>query len=155
MESKFFDQPFLRNRILKIRHFIKKIFWAPKNIWRTLEDVKLNFGQLSFSTPSPFFCSLRSYWALKCLENIWPKIFCPKILLFKTSITSQGVEKWTWCRKRKLSEIQFYIFSGPPNIFWGSKYFFIEMPHFQNAISQKGLIKKFWFQWEMVTLTCL
>ena len=65
------------------------------------------------------------------------------------------MEKWAWCRKRKLSKIQFYIFKGPPNIFWGSKYFFIEMSNFQNAISQKGLIEKFWFQWEMVTLTCL
>ena len=73
---------FLRYPGSKIWIFKIKNIWAPENIWRTLEDVKLNFGQLLFSTPSPFFHSLRSYWALKCLENIWPKIFGLKILLF-------------------------------------------------------------------------
>ena len=85
------------------------------------------------------------------LNIFWQNIFWK----FQSSITQKGVEKSIWCRKQKLSRIQFYIFYGPPNIFWGSKYFFIEMSNFQNAISQKGLIEKFWFQWEMVTLTCL
>ena len=82
-------------------------------------------------------------------------------MLYQSSCSSiiftapQGVGKWTWYRKRKLSEIQFLYLVRSSKYFWGLKIFFIEMSNFQNAISQKGLIEKFWFQWEMFTLTCL
>ena len=71
---------FLRYPGSKIWIFKIKNIWAPKNIWRTLEDVKSNFGQLSFSTPSWFFDSLRSYWALKN-QYFGVKIFLSKYFL--------------------------------------------------------------------------
>ena len=51
--------------------------------------------------------------------------------LFQSSITQKGVEKSIWCRKRKLPEIQFYIYCGPPNIFQGSNIFDFEDLNFQ------------------------
>ena len=71
---------FLRKMLSKIWNFKIKNIWPPKNIWRTLEDVKSNFGQLSFSTPSWFFDSLRSYWALKN-QYFGVKIFLSKYFL--------------------------------------------------------------------------
>ena len=68
---------FLRKMLSKISNFKIKNIWPPKNIWRTLEDVKSNFGQLLFSTSSWFFHSLRSYWALK-KSMFWGKIFLSK-----------------------------------------------------------------------------
>ena len=71
---------FLRYPGSKIWIFKIKNIWHPENIWRTLEDVKSNFGQLSFSTPSWFFDSLRSYWALKN-QYFGVKIFLSKYFL--------------------------------------------------------------------------
>ena len=71
---------FLRKMLSKIWNFKIKNIWPPKNIWKTLRDVKSNFGQLSFSTPSWFFHSQRSYWALK-KSMFWGKIFLSKYFL--------------------------------------------------------------------------
>ena len=84
---------FLRYPGSKIWIFKIKNIWAPKNIWRTLEDVKSNFEQLSFSTPSWFFHSLRSYWALKFSKNIWTKIFWPQNIDFLKLNNSSGSQK--------------------------------------------------------------
>ena len=77
----FSISPFWEIAFWKLDISIKNYF-DPKKYLEDPKDVKLNFRQLLFSTPSPFSHSLRSYWALKCLENIWPKIFGHKILLF-------------------------------------------------------------------------
>ena len=62
------------------------------------------------------------------------------MLLFQISITQMGVEKLIWCRKQKLSRIQFYIFIGPPNIFQGSNIFY-----FENLKSLQVVVNAFLF----------
>ena len=84
---------FLRKMLSKIWNFKIKNIWPPKNIWRTLGDVKSNFGQLLFSTSSWFFHSLRSYWALKFSKNIWTKIFWPQNIDFLKLNNSSGSQK--------------------------------------------------------------
>ena len=45
-ELKFFDEPFRKYLSLKISNLNIKNILPLKNFWRTLEDVKSNFGQL-------------------------------------------------------------------------------------------------------------
>ena len=52
LELKFFAEPFGKYLSFKILNFNIKNILPLKNILRTLEDVKSNFGQLFFSTPS-------------------------------------------------------------------------------------------------------
>ena len=50
----------LRKMLSKYWNCYRKICWQIKNIWRTLEDVKSNSGQLLFSSPNWFF---HSHWS--------------------------------------------------------------------------------------------
>ena len=50
----------LRKMLSKYWNCYRKNIWQLKNIWRTLEDVKSNSGQLLFSSPNWYF---HSYWS--------------------------------------------------------------------------------------------
>ena len=50
----------VRKMLLKYWNCYRKNIWQLKNIWRTLEDVKSNSGQLLFSSPNWYF---HSYWS--------------------------------------------------------------------------------------------
>ena len=107
LESKFFDQGLKKYLSLKISNFNIKNIWPLKNILRTLGDVKLNFGQLLFSTPSCFFTlgwarhlwkfqkivekkylaptdiqNCRAGWGVQTIERIWTTSFVSQVKLY-------------------------------------------------------------------------